>query len=115
MATFGYFGSTNGSLNSTNRKSVIRVQANGSGTLTKLTADLRITSAGATNGKVKAVVYSDNANVPNALLATGDEVIITSTTSADVDLPFSGGEQISITEGTYYWIGIIVGQPSAGE
>jgi hypothetical protein len=59
------------------------------------------TSAGA---KFKAVLYSDSAGAPNALVATGTEVT-GATSGTTLTLPFSSGQ--ALTGGTQYWIGYI--------
>lgn len=110
MATFGNTGNQGSTATSSaDRKRVTAATPASSGVLTKLTARLWLSGAGSTT--VKAVVYSDVAGEPSALLATGDEVTITHTTEQEVELPFSGGEQISIVGGTQYWIGVIVKDP----
>ena len=74
-----------------------------SGTATKLTARIRIDAAGSC--KVKGIIYADTAGAPSALLAESDEVTISNTAEAAVDLPLSGLNQIAVVSGTTYWIG----------
>lgn len=59
----------------------------------------------ASTQKVRMVVYSDNAGVPDALLATSDEVTISNTSEAEIDFTFSGLDRIIMTNGTTYHIG----------
>jgi hypothetical protein len=54
--------------------------------------------------KFKAVLYSDSAGSPNALLATGTEIIGT-VSGTRLALPFAAGQ--ALTGGTAYWIGFI--------
>ena len=71
------------------------------GTLNGVSIVPEATSAGA---NFKAVLYSDNAGVPNSLLATGAQA--TGTTSGTVlTSNFSVGQ--TLTGGTSYWIGFI--------
>jgi hypothetical protein len=53
------------------------------------------------------IIYSDSAGAPANLLATSDETSWTSTTEIAVNFTFSGANQIAITAGTPYWIGVI--------
>lgn len=110
MATFGKL--TNGagsSSSSTGRKRVSAATPSTSGTLTKLTGRFWLNAAGSTN--VRGVVYSSTAGSPDALLATGDEVTITHEAEQEVDLPFSGGQQLALVGGTEYFIGWIHDDP----
>ncbi len=85
-----------------------RVQANLTGTLTKLTVYGLGSADGST--RLKGVLYSDVSGAPSALLATGAEV--TSPVSAGwIDLT---GFSYAITSATYYWIGFMVGPNTAG-
>lgn len=54
--------------------------------------------------KFKAVLYSDSAGSPNALVATGTEVT-GCTSGTTLTMPFGSGQ--ALTGGTAYWIGYI--------
>jgi hypothetical protein len=54
--------------------------------------------------KHKAVLYADSAGAPGSLLATGTEVVGT-TSGSPLVLPFASGQ--ALTGGTSYWIGYI--------
>jgi len=83
-----------------NNKICTRWKAATSGTITELVA--RLNSGG--TGKVKGVVYADNAGVPGALLGEGTEYTIDSLGQWTLDIP-----DVSVTGDTYYWLGYIVG------
>src|SRR3990167_6995396 len=105
MATFGK--TTDGSSMITGigaAKFVSTASPSSSGIATKLTARLDLSAAGSV--PAKGVIYSDNAGSPDALLATSDEVTVTNTTEQAIDLPFSGANQLTVSSGTNYWIGI---------
>jgi hypothetical protein len=112
VATFGK--TTNGtgqSQSSTDRKKVSSAVPASSGTATSITIRGRIT---AENTVIKGVIYSDNAGVPDALLAVSDEITVNSTTEQDWTGALTGGDQISITSGTTYWVGWIQQDPGTG-
>jgi hypothetical protein len=54
--------------------------------------------------KFKAVLYADSSGSPGTLVATGTEVVGT-TSGSRLALPFASGQ--SLTSGTAYWIGYI--------
>lgn len=60
--------------------------------------------AGSAN--VKFVVYSDVAGAPGKQLAESDILSVTNTTEQANDFTFSGYNQISIVDGTEYWLGL---------
>jgi hypothetical protein len=109
-ATFG-LTANNGSVqtNSTDRKYVYSATPATSGTVTAGTARIWLSAAGSSNAKL--VIYSDNAGSPDALLATSDEVTVNWTTETATDFTFSGANQIAVTGGTAYWIGIHFSDP----
>lgn len=109
-ATFGLTANNaNAQTNSADRKYVYSATPASSGTVTGGTARVWLSGAGTSNSKL--VIYSDSAGSPDALLATSDEVAITNTSEQAVAYAFSGGNQISITSGTPYWIGVHFSDP----
>jgi hypothetical protein len=98
------------SASSSNKTAVSLHTATDTGTLTGGHARIWI-SAGSTN--TKCVVYADSAGAPGALLAESDVVVLSATAEAEVDYTFSGAEQITITSGTPYWIGMTWQDPGA--
>ena len=112
MATFGK--TTNGasqSQSSTDRKKVSSAVPASSGTATSITIRGRVTVE---NTVIKGVIYSDSGGLPDALLAVSDEITVNSTTEQDWTGALTGGNQISITSGTTYWIGWIQQDPGSG-
>lgn len=80
-----------------------------SGTLTAGHARVWLSAAGTSGTRI--VVYADSAGAPGALLATSDETVVTAITEAVRDYTFSGANQISITSGTPYWLGLMWDDP----
>ena len=75
------------------------------GDVSKLTGYFENNSTGHAACNVKALIYSDNASEPDALLATGSAVAFADNAAlAWVDLPFSS--DVTLAAGTY-WIGFI--------
>lgn len=68
-------------------------------------------SGGSSNSRL--VVYSDLAGEPNNLLAVSDVLVITGTSETQENYTFSGVNQIGITAGTSYWIGVHFEDPGA--
>lgn len=85
--------------------------SNGTGTIKTGTGRLRVSSAGSFN--VRMVVYSNVAGTPTTLLSTSDATSVSSTSYSDVAFTFSGANQITITNGTTYWIGFHSEDPGA--
>lgn len=105
MATFGKTtDGTGNSASSVDKMFVSSASPSTSGTVTSGTVRDWLSSAG--NGPSKCVIYADSSGSPGALLATSDEVTITNTAEAAQTYNFSGANQISITGGTTYWIGV---------
>lgn len=78
--------------------------------VTKLTMYIRGTGSGPQ--VCKAVIYSDAAGSPNALLGTGSEITIAlSQAESWVDLPFPAPVALSPAA---YWLGKIAGDNSGG-
>jgi hypothetical protein len=105
MATFGNTNAETGTAPGFSNYAIVgRFQADGSGTITKLTARLSNDDAGHTTGHVKALVYADGAGpTAGAWIATGDEVTLTDNAAvASVDLPISA----PCVSGTWYWLGV---------
>lgn len=90
--------------NSSDRKVLSSCSPVSSGTLTSGVARVNLDAAGSSASKL--VIYSSTLGEPDALLATSDEVTITNTTEEAISYTFSGAEQIAITSGTTYWVGI---------
>lgn len=108
MATFGKTSNGIDSVADTaEQKRVSKATPSVNGTLTKITARVWYQSFGgaATSMNAKAVIYSDNAGEPNALLAVSDEVTVNNSSEQEIDFPFSGENQIEVISGTDYWIG----------
>lgn len=106
-ATSFTFGKTDNGANSSSwsiDRAVLSSATSGvAGRVTKLTARIWLDAAG--SAKVKGLIYADSGGNPGALLATSDEVTITNTAEAAVDLPFSGANIIDVAAATTYWIG----------
>lgn len=104
MATFGKTtDGTNVQTFSGDRIYLSTATPSSSGTVTSGQGRIRLTSAGST--LTKMVIFADNAGSPGNFLAQSDEVTVNWTTVTDTNFPFSGGNQISVTSGTPYWIG----------
>lgn len=102
--TFGITADNANSSSWTIDRAVLSSATSGvAGRVTKLTARIWLDAAG--SAKVKGLIYADSGGNPGALLATSDEVTITNTAEAAVDLPFSGANIINVTAATTYWIG----------
>lgn len=82
-----------------------------SGTVTGGGGRVRLTSAGTTD--IRMVMFADNGGTPNggAFLAVSDPLTVNWTVVTDSTWTFSGGNQISITSGTPYWIGFWADDP----
>lgn len=78
-----------------------RVQADQSGSISNVTIGYVNTTSPTAN--YKAVIYSDNAGVPNTLLATGTQVT-GAVSGSNLVLPVA---LAGVTAGTYYWVGFI--------
>lgn len=99
--------------NSFDRKYVYSATPSSSGTVTSGVA--RVWNGGTVNSPSHLVIYSDVAGSPSALLAVSDDVTInTGTSESAVAYTFSGANQISITSGTAYWIGVHFTDPGTG-
>lgn len=112
MATIGK--TTNGSMvqaYSSDRKLVSQFTDSGGGVVKSGVARMYLASAVST--PVKMIVYSDTSDNPDVLLAVSDEVLISNTSGQAIVFPFSGTNQISLTSGTKYWIGVIYDYQSA--
>lgn len=109
MSTFGYetIGATP-SADWANYKAVDKFALSEDGDISKLTAAL---ANGASACHAKAIIYSDSAGSPDALIATGAEVAIADSQAEGwVDFPMAS--VVSLDAGTY-WLGVI-GDASAG-
>lgn len=97
------------SASSTDKIAVSLVSPSATGTVTSGHARAWLSATGSSATKV--VIYADSASAPGALLAVSDEETITLTAEAVTDYTFSGGNQIVLTQGTNYWIGLAWDDP----
>jgi hypothetical protein len=112
MRTFGKL--TDGSTSITTSSNYVVVSSatpDASGKLESLVARLWV-SAG--SYAARGVIYADNNGVPGTLLAFTDEVTISNLSEQAITFPFSGVNQIRVTEGAPYWIGLHCADPGAG-
>lgn len=113
MATLG--NTTDGAsiqTQSADRKYAYQAIPSSSGTIIAGKAIVSLSGVG--NSSARLIVYSDNAGSPDALLAVSDDLNnITNTTEEQKSFTFTGANQIHITEGTPYWIGIHFSDPGA--
>lgn len=75
-----------------------------SGTVTSLT--VRVWTGDSQTVKFKGVIYSDSSAEPGTLLAVSEESTVTHASEQEVTVSFTGGNQVSISSGTTYWIGV---------
>lgn len=68
-----------------------------------MTFRVHLSSAG--TGRLRGIIYSDNAASPDELLAVTDEQTFTNTAEAEVTALFSGDQRIVLYANTDYWIG----------
>ena len=103
--TFGYtsIGATDGTF-TLYETSVCKFQANGTGTVTKLTAYIK----GTNSAHVKGCIYNDNAGTVGTFIDVGDDIAL-ATSYAWVDLT---GVAASISNGVNYWLGLVNGDGS---
>lgn len=97
------------SASSTDKIAVSRVSPTATGTVTAGHARAWLSAAGTSNTKI--VIYADAAGAPGALLAVSDQLAITATTEGQRDYVFSGGNQITVTQGVNYWVGLMWSDP----
>ncbi|HEX2551021.1 MAG TPA: heparin lyase I family protein [Nocardioidaceae bacterium] len=84
--------------------------ASAGGTLTSGHFRAWLSASGSTTAKM--VVYANSGSSPGALLATSDQLTITSTTPDSTrDFVFSGANQITITAAATYWVGVTWADP----
>lgn len=113
MATFGKL--TDGTLSTStvaDNRWVSRHSPSSSGAVTSLTHRMHLSGAGTCN--FRGVIYADNAGEPGALLAVTDNGSFSNTSEAEVTANFSGANQITVSAGTQYWIGVHWEAPSGG-
>lgn len=105
MATFGKLDDGAGaSASSLDKMYVSSASPSTNGTVTSGSARTWLSATGSTN--VKFVIYADSAGEPGALLAQSDVLVVSNTSEQQNNFTFSGGNQISVTSGTPYWIGV---------
>lgn len=104
MATFGQTtDNTSVQAYTTDRKLVSIASPTSTGVVTAGTTRLFAASG---SHPSRMIIYSDSAGAPNTLLAISDETIFSNTTEAAVNYTFSGANQITVTAGVNYWIGV---------
>ena len=96
--------SASSSASSTDKLAVTQASPTATGKVTAGHARVWLSSAGSTNTKL--LIYADSAGAPGALLAVSDQLAVSATTEAVRDYVFSGGNQITVTQGVNYWVGI---------
>lgn len=112
MATFGKTSDgASSTSDSADTKWASSASPASTGVVTSLTH--RIWLSGAGTGTFRGFIYSDNAGAPDALLAVTDDTNFTNTTEQEVTANFTGVNQITITSGTTYWIGVHWQDPGA--
>lgn len=113
MTTLGKItDGTGSSASSSNKAAVSSFTASASGTVTAGHARAWLSASGTCTTRV--VIYADSSGAPGALLAQSDVITLTITAEAQTDYVFSGANQIAITNGTAYWVGLSWQTPSAG-
>src|SRR6476469_7284503 len=104
MPSFGKFTDGAGSSASTaNKAAVSSASPSSDGIVTAGHMRMWIASGSTTTAMV---IYADSSGVPGALLATSDTLTLSNTSEQQVDYTFSGSQQIAVTNGTPYWIGV---------
>lgn len=115
ILTFGITADNGGiQTNSADRKYVYSATPASAGTVVSGVA--RIWNGGTVTSNSRLIIYADNAGEPGALLAVSDELALTTAmnTEAARAYTFSGTNQIAITGGTPYWIGVHFSDPGTG-
>lgn len=109
VATFGYSiesASTVVGPSTAVKTAVSRAIPSSTGTVQTGHAKMSVASG---TKSVVFVIYAnetvDGVDQPGARLAISDEVDLTSTTPVIVEFPFSGANQITVQDGTKYWVG----------
>lgn len=105
MATFGKTTDGTGASTSTSSRVFCSTATPASsGTVTGGAARISLSASGSVAARM--AIYSDSSGSPGALLASSDLLTVTATSEAEHVFTFSAGNQISITAGTPYWIGV---------
>lgn len=115
IQTFGNTGNNASTqTNSADRKYVYSATPSSDGTV--VSGSARIWNGGTVTSNTKLVIYSDTAGEPDALLAVSDEFALTTAMNTETAraYTFSGANQIAITSGTPYWIGVHFSDPGTG-
>lgn len=113
MATFGVTAdNTNTTISSADRKRVSSASPSSNGTVTSLTC--RCWQSAAESSSVRGIIYSDSAGNPDTLLAVTDTGTVSNIIEQANTFNFTGANQISITAGTTYWIGLHWSDPGGG-
>jgi hypothetical protein len=103
-STLGQTANSGSSSSSSSDKTVLsKFTAGATGTLTGGHARLSLSGSG--SASTALAVYADAAGVPGARLAQSGLVTVSSTTEALVNYVFTGANQVTIANGTGYWIG----------
>jgi hypothetical protein len=95
---------TGSSLSSATRVFVSQGTPTVTGALISGVARANLDAAG--SSAMRFVVYADAAGEPGALLASSDELTVTNTTEQALTFPFSGVNQVTLNNGTNYWLGL---------
>lgn len=108
--TFGKATNGTSSASSTALKLVLsKFTATQTGILSKGTARVWVDGGSVAS---KYCIFSDNAGSVNYKLAESDITNITGTVEAEVDYTFSNSQEITVVNGTTYWIGLAWNLPS---
>lgn len=104
LSQLGQTSNSGSSSTSSSDKTVLsRFTASTTGTLVTGHARLWLSASG--SAATSLCVYSDVSSAPGTRLAQSTVVSVTNTTEDEIDFVFTGGNQITITNGTSYWIG----------
>jgi hypothetical protein len=103
-STLGQTANNSFSSTSSSDKTVLsKFTAGATGTLTGGHARLSLSAAG--SASTCLTVYADASGVPGARLAQSSLVAVTATAETLYNYVFTGASQVTITNGTSYWIG----------
>jgi hypothetical protein len=114
VATFGKTTDGTGSSGSSApRVWVSAATPSSTGTVQTGQARLSVQAGLSASFNTRFVIYADSSGAPGALLAQSDVLVIpaTATTEAEQVYTFSGANQITVTSGTQYWIGVAWNDP----
>jgi hypothetical protein len=78
------------------------------------TGHARVFISGAVSVPAKFIIYADSGGAPGVKLAESNIVTVTETTETLKEFSFSGGNQITVSAGIPYWIGVAWQDPGTG-